>query len=70
MTIIFLITPRIYIFLCYLHTKSHMYGTNIKATPAARFPMPTPKLRTTVGYCMAVYVGIMALFAPITHFAE
>ena len=47
-----------------------MYGTNIKATPAARFPMPTPKLRTTVGYCMAVYVGIMALFAPITHFAE
>lgn len=50
-------------------TKSHMYGTNMRATPAARLPMPTPKLRTTVGYCMAVKVGIMALFAPIIHFA-
>lgn len=41
----------------------------MKAAPAARFPNPTAKFLTCVGYCCAVKIVIMAFAAPIKHLA-
>jgi hypothetical protein len=51
-------------------TNSHRYGTQIRASPAEKFPIPTPKFRFDTGYCIAVNIGITALAAPMVHLTE
>ena len=51
----------------FLITRLHKYGTDIRANPAAKLPMPTDNVLIDVGYCNAVNVGIKAFVAPVAH---
>lgn len=49
----------------FTHTKSQMYGTEMRANPAEKFVIPMARVRRVGGYWNDVNAGIIAFATPV-----
>lgn len=49
----------------FIHTKSQMYGTEMRANPAEKFVIPMARVRRVGGYWNDVNAGIIAFATPV-----